>query len=118
MENRPDSPLMKRNEGNRRKAMLDVLLGMAVEGVKNLLSSDVGHRAMHVAAHRVGEAAMNMFEHRHNNRQQKQISSGGLRDTSRRQYYTTCPFCRTQLEIFKPSGEIICAHCGSPFMVR
>ena len=41
--------------------MLDVLLGMAVEGVKNLLSSDVGHRAMHVAAHRVGEAAMNMF---------------------------------------------------------
>ena len=105
-EDGPDSPSKKRNEGNRRKAMLDVLLGMAVEGVKNLLSSDVGKRAIHLAAHKAGDAAMNMFEHRHDNRQKQQ------------KYYTTCPFCRTQLEIYTPSGKIICAHCGSSFMVR
>lgn len=45
--------------------MLDVLFGMAFAGVKNLLSSEIGKRAIHVAAHKAGEAAMDIFEHRH-----------------------------------------------------
>ena len=45
--------------------MLDALLGMAFEGVKNLLSSEMGRHAIHVAAHKAGEATMDMFKHRH-----------------------------------------------------
>jgi len=47
--------------------MVDVLLGMAVEGVKNLLHSEIGHNAMHVAAHKAGHAIEGMFEKREDN---------------------------------------------------
>lgn len=66
--------------------MLDALLGMAVEGAKQLLSSEIGHRAVHVAAHKAGHAAMEMFEHHHNNQSQPQtysedyISEGYIND--------------------------------------
>lgn len=68
--------------------MLDALLGMAVEGAKQLLSSEIGHRAVHVAAHKAGHAAMEMFEHHHNNQPQPQtysedyISEGYINDSA------------------------------------
>lgn len=36
--------------------MLDVLLGLVVEGVKDLFHSEVGHNMMHAAVHNVYHA--------------------------------------------------------------
>ncbi len=36
--------------------MIDVILGLAVEGVKNLMHTEIGHNALHVAAHKAGHA--------------------------------------------------------------
>ena len=66
--------------------MLDALLGMVVEGAKQLLSSEIGHRAVHVAAHKAGHAAMEMFEHHHNNQPQPQTYSEGYINDSAASY--------------------------------
>ena len=84
--------------------MLDALLGMAVEGVKNLLSSEIGRHAVHVAAHKAGEA----IEHHY-----KQSAS---RDSKKSSF--SCPSCGARYEYDKKDenalrGQVFkCNHCG------
>jgi len=41
--------------------MIGALLGLAVEGVKNIMNSEIGHNALHVAAHKAGHAIGKML---------------------------------------------------------
>ena len=42
--------------------MIDVLLGMAVEGIKSLMQTQVGHNAVHLAAHHVAHSVGKSIE--------------------------------------------------------
>ena len=54
--------------------MIDVLFGLAVEGIKKLAASEIGHHAMHVAVHKAIHSAEKGIEQRNRAKAEEQRS--------------------------------------------